>query len=113
MTKAVLDTDGPLYKWWGGLAKDALKQPRDAGAQAKIVTDCPYSIKMFHPCVVATTWADVAPHPKMRSLALIGRAGSGKSTLMEALLVMFSRYWQGVLGLDGPASYRTAPVDCW
>ena len=113
ITRTLKDPASPLhengpYKWSERLIEKSFSWLREEGARAKIVTDCPYTVKSMAPWLVDNIMAELVPHMTIRSLALVGKAGCGKTPVMETLLCAFSRFWKRRMNIDGPGWYRTA-----
>lgn len=108
ITKQINTPDGPLYKWSERLVEKAFSRLSNEGTLAKEVTNCPYTLKSFQPFLVDTILVDLVPHLTTRSIGFVGKAGCGKSPVVEGLACAFSRYWKKKNKLEGAASYRVA-----
>ena len=102
-----LYAQGP-YRWSDKFVEKAIVKLREQGTLAKVVTGCPYTLKSLSPWFVDNVLAELVPHLHLRSLGFIGRAGCGKTPVLETVACMMSRYWKRKLGLQGEACYRLA-----
>ena len=103
------DATSPLHKWSERLVEKAFTKLREDGSLAKVVTTCPYTICTYRPWFVDTVLADLVPHMTVSSFGMIGKAGCGKTPVLEGVACMLSRFWMRKLGRPGTAIYRSAP----
>jgi hypothetical protein len=108
IVRNVKDPSGPLHNWSERLVEKAVGKLRDQGALAEVVDDCPYTLLTLRPWFIDTVLADLVPCLKTKAFGLVGRAGCGKSPVLEAVACMLSRFWARQLRIpNATAIYRT------
>ena len=113
ITRQLKDKDSPLhalgaFRWTDQLVQKAFKAMKEEGCLATVSTDCPYTIQTLSPWLVDNVLVHLMPHLTTKSLGLIGKAGIGKTPVLETICCVMSRYWKRKLGLPGQACFRTA-----
>ena len=108
ITRCIKDPACPLHNWASGLIEKSFRELRDEGSLAKVVVDCPYTIKSFQPWFVDEVLADLCHLLSIKSLGMVGTAGCGKSPVLEGIACMFSRFWKRKLNIQELTSYRAA-----
>ena len=67
---------------------------KEEGCLATVSTDCPYTIQTLSPWLVDNVLVHLMPHLSTKSLGLIGKAGIGKTPVLETICCVMSRYWK-------------------
>ena len=108
VTKQVKDPTSSLYNWSPKLVEKAFTKLSSEGCLAKEVQNCPYTLQTFQPYVVNTILKELVPLMGTKALGVIGKAGCGKTPLIEGVACMMSRYLQRLANVQEPGKYRTA-----
>ena len=113
ITRNLKDANSPLYcqgdfKWTDKIVEKAINKLRDEGSLVRVVTNCPYTIKTFAPWFVDNVLVDLVPLLNSKSIIFIGKAGCGKTPILEGLANAFSRYWMRQKHIKATACFRSA-----
>ena len=107
-TKEVSKPDSPLFKWSPKTVEKAFNRLASEGCLAKEIENCPYTVRSYQPWLVNNILPHLIKHLESRAFGMVGKAGSGKSPLVEGLACMMSRHWKRKMGLSGKAIFRQA-----
>ena len=98
VTRQLKDKDSPLYaigpfRWTDRLVEKAIKKLTEDGCLAAVNSECPYTIQTLAPWLVDDVLVHIVPHLTKKSLGMAGKAGIGKTPVLEAIACVLSRYW--------------------
>ena len=99
---------GGPFKWTDRLVEKAFRKLTEEGSLAQVVANCPDTIMTLSPWLVDEVLVHLVPHLTTKALGLVGKAGIGKTPVVEAIACAFSRYWKRKLHRGSDACFRTA-----